>query len=101
MKRIYTLFALIALCALFLTLSNYYREYTHNLAQTNPNIQEDNYLLISENETVKLYHGSVLLKTYENIVPSVLPAIDRDNLKSGIILENYEDIQSLIEDFDG
>ncbi len=101
MKKIYTLFALIALCALFLTLSNYYRDYSENSAITNPSMQKDTFLLISENETVKLYQGEILLKTYENIVPSVLPAIDRDNLKSGIILESYEDVLSLIEDFDG
>ncbi len=101
MKRIYTLFALICLCALFLTLTNYYRENKEKIAKTEPEQKSDTYLLISEDETVRLYYGKVLLKTYNNIVLSALPPIDRDNLKSGMILENYEDVQSLIEDFDG
>ncbi len=99
MKRIYTLFALITLCAVFLTVTNYLRGQAAN--KQSPAPQESNYVLIAESSGVNLYFGDVLVKTYDGIEPDVLPPTDRDNLKSGIILKNYDEVLSIIEDFDG
>ncbi|MBE6805803.1 MAG: hypothetical protein E7526_04720 [Ruminococcaceae bacterium] len=99
MKRIYSIFALIAVCAVFLTISNYFRDKAVEKSSTPPKPQ--NYLLIAEQETVNLYYGDILLKTYDGIVADSLPATDRDNLKSGIILKSYDEVMSIVEDFDG
>ena len=61
----------------------------------------EKYVLITENDIVRLYYGEKLIKEYPNIVPSALPLMDQDNLKSGIIFENYTEVSKIIEDFDG
>ena len=99
MKRNFILFALISICAVFLTVTNYLRGQIPEKQMSAP--QESNYILIAESNGVNLYFGDVLIKTYEEIVPEVLPPTDRDNLKSGIILKNYDEVLSIIEDFDG
>lgn len=99
MKRKYILFALISICAVFLTATNYLREKSPNKQLKSP--QESNYVLIAESNGVNLYFGDILIKTYEEIEPDVLPATDRDNLKSGIVLKNYDEVLSIIQDFDG
>ncbi len=99
MKRIYILFALISICAVFLTVTNYLRGQAPDNQSSSP--RESNYVLIAESNGVNLYFGDVLIKTYEGIVPEVLPPTDRDNLKSGIVLKNYDEVLSIIEDFDG
>lgn len=99
MKRIYTLFALIVLCAVFLTVTDYLKGQAESKNTVTP--KETTYILIAENDTVKLYYGDILMKTYDGIETDVLPPTDRDNLKSGIILKSYDEVQSIIEDFDG
>lgn len=99
MKRIYTLFALIVLCAVFLTVTNYLKGQVENKQTVTP--KESTYILISEGDLVNLYYGDILIKSYDDIEPDVLPPTDRDNLRSGIILKNYDEVLSLIEDFDG
>ena len=99
MKRVYTLFALICLCAVFLTLTNYYKNTKESIEQKTS--EEPKYLLILESSGVNLYYDNIHLKTYEGIVPEVLPPTDRDNLKSGIVLNDYDSVLSIIEDFDG
>ena len=96
MKRIYTLFASIILCALFLTITNHYK--AKNLTNSP---KSEKYVLIAEDDLVNLYYGEILLKTYDTIVPDSLPPTDRDNIKSGIILDDYNEVMSIIEDFDG
>lgn len=61
---------------------------------------DNSYILKSESGILKLYKSNKLIKTY-NISDSSLPLTDRDNLKSGIKLKNYEDVLKIIEDFDG
>ncbi len=100
MRKIYTIFALICLCAIFLTLTNYYKDYSNNYSTKQPDITMETYVLKSNGESVNLYFGDSIIKTYQ-IPVSTLPETDRDNLKTGIVINSYEDALSLIEDFDG
>lgn len=100
MKKIYILFSLIGLCAIFMTITNFFNSQANNKTLATPP-EQNHYLLIEENDAVNLYYGDVLVKTYKDIIVDALPITDRDNIKSGIILKNYDDVLSIIEDFDG
>ena len=100
MKKIYILFSLIGLCAIFMTITNFFNSQANNKTLAIPP-EQNHYLLIEENDAVNLYYGDVLVKTYKDIIVDALPITDRDNIKSGIILKNYDDVLSIIEDFDG
>ena len=100
MKRIYILFSLIVICALFITITNFYKSQYDNKTVSPPS-QRSKYVLIEQNNSVNLYYGDVFVKTYEEITVDALPPTDRDNIRSGIVLENYDDVLSIIEDFDG
>ena len=100
MKKIYILFSLIGLCAIFMTITNFFNSQANNKTLDTPP-EQNHYLLIEENDAVNLYYGDVLVKTYKDIIVDALPITDRDNIKSGIILKNYDDVLSIIEDFDG
>lgn len=60
-----------------------------------------NYILISINNSVRLYRDDKLIQIYDNIKPSSLPLTDQDNLRSGIKLNSMNEVAALIEDFDG
>jgi hypothetical protein len=50
---------------------------------------------------VVLYKGKNIIKTYDEIVISVLPKRDQEALYNGIIIENKEELNAIIEDYDG
>ena len=95
MRKMYTLFALLVLASLSLLLIRYY---TEDKAAEQP--EETNYTLIYQNDGVSLYHGERYVRSYD-IAVSALPLTDQDNLRSGIILENMDEVNRIIEDFDG
>ncbi len=58
-------------------------------------------ILRERNGTVALYRGTKIIKIYDEIVISVLPKIDQEALYSGIIIKNEEQLNAIIEDYDG
>ncbi|MBE6740655.1 MAG: hypothetical protein E7565_10135 [Ruminococcaceae bacterium] len=58
-------------------------------------------ILKEKNGTVVLYKGKNIIKTYDEIVISVLPKRDQEALNSGIIIRNQEQLNAIIEDYDG
>ncbi len=95
MRKKYTLFALLVLMTFSLLLIRYYTE-----GKTVKQNEEIKYTLIYQNDGVSLYHGERYVRSYD-ITVSALPLTDQDNLKSGIILENMDEVNRIIEDFDG
>ena len=58
-------------------------------------------VLIAENGVVELKKGNKTITVYDNIMLDVLPPSDREKLVHGIIIENEEQLYSIIEDYDG
>ncbi len=58
-------------------------------------------ILKEKNGSVVLYKGNKIIKIYDEIVISVLPKNDQEALYSGIIIKNEEELNSIIEDYDG
>ena len=58
-------------------------------------------ILKERNGTVALYKGNKIVKIYDEIVISVLPKSDQEALYSGIIIKNEEQLNAIIEDYDG
>ena len=59
------------------------------------------YVLRYEDGQVSLFENGELTESFENINYDVLPFVDRDSLKKGIKTSSYEEILSIVEDFDG
>lgn len=58
-------------------------------------------VLIAEDGRVLLKRGKETITVYDNIIIDVLPPADREALIKGIIIENEEQLYSIIEDYDG
>lgn len=72
------------------------------LTGSNQKTVEEEFLILKEIQgKVVLKKGEKIIKTYEQIVVSVLPKDDQNLLKEGIIIENEEHLMSIIEDYDG
>ncbi|MBE6729730.1 MAG: hypothetical protein E7568_05815 [Ruminococcaceae bacterium] len=63
--------------------------------------KEDPLILKEENGIIVLKKGEDTVTIYDGIVIDVLPRPDREALKNGIIINNQEQLQSIIEDYDG
>ena len=63
--------------------------------------KNERYVLKEHNNTAALFKGDELIATFEGVVVSSLPSGDRKRLRDGIPLENPEDAQAIIEDYDG
>ncbi len=99
LKRKYTIFALLCLIVILLLI---YRYFSEKMSQAEiKNSVNNNYTLISINNSVRLYRDDILIQIYDNINPNALPLTDQDNLRSGIKLNSVNEAQQLIEDFDG
>ena len=59
------------------------------------------YVLRYEKGVVSLFENGELKESFDHINYDVLPFADRENLKTGIIKSSYDEILSLVEDFDG
>lgn len=59
------------------------------------------YSLKNYNGTVALFKGEEIITVYDGIILSTLPYADRQKFSSGIMLESPDDVQSIIEDYDG
>lgn len=59
------------------------------------------YILRYENGQVSLFENGKLSESFEGISFDELPFVDRESLKDGIKKSSYEEILSLVEDFDG
>ena len=59
------------------------------------------YILRYENGQVSLFENGKLSESFEEITFDELPFVDRESLKNGIKKSSYEEILSLVEDFDG
>lgn len=66
------------------------------------NENERNTVILREyNNSAALFRGKEIIKTYDEIVISVLPESDRKLLEMGIVIESEEQLNSIIEDYDG
>ena len=66
------------------------------------NENEKNAVILREhNNSVTLFRGKEIIKIYDEIVISVLPERDRKLLEMGIVIESDEQLNSIIEDYDG
>ena len=95
MYKKYTFFAVLicfSICSVLLD------HYTENILKTK-NDNTSYYVLKSENDVLTLYKGKKFVRCYD-FNTTDLPLTDQDNLKSGIILENMDDVMATIEDFD-
>lgn len=99
MTFLYAFVCLFAFLALLIQY-NYTENKPNNHTQTAEKNNSSSYILKSEDNTLKLYKSNKVIKSY-NISPSSLPLTDQDNLRTGIVLDTYEDVLSIIEDFDG
>ncbi len=63
--------------------------------------EEKAVILKEHNGSVALFRGKEIIKLYDEIVISVLPESDRELLKNGIVIESEEQLNSIIEDYDG
>lgn len=102
MKRIVLIYALLCIFTLMIVLTQY--NFNSNVLPDNEvkilrNSSSD-YVLRSENNKLQLYKANKKIKSFD-ISPAHLPLTDQDNLRSGIILESYDDVLKIIEDFDG
>lgn len=92
---------MVCVFAFLLLITQYNKGKITNILNEENIANKHNYVLRSVNDTVGLYDNNKLIKIYENIVVSTLPLIDRDNLNTGIKLNNLDDLRKIIEDFDG
>ncbi len=67
----------------------------------NPDAPDDNYILKAYKNTVALYNGEELIKTYNNIVLNTLPKKDIQNFNIGIPVATPAQAELFLEDFDG
>ncbi len=95
MYKKYTFFAVLICVSICSVLLDYYTE--NVLKAKNDNTSY--YVLKSENDVLTLYKGKKIVRCYD-FNTTDLPLTDQDNLKSGIILENMDDVIATIEDFD-
>lgn len=58
-------------------------------------------ILREYNGCAALYKGNEIIEIYDEIVISVLPQADKEMLASGIVIKNEEQLNSIIEDYDG
>ncbi len=63
--------------------------------------KDDTLILKEYNGSIALIKGGEIIKYYNEIVISVLPEADREMLYYGIEIENEEQLQNFIEDYDG
>ena len=61
----------------------------------------DEYILRYENGRVSLFENGQFSESFEGINFDELPFVDRESLKAGIKMSSYEEILSMVEDFDG
>ena len=71
------------------------------IAYRSENATVSSYTLKERNGTVALYKGENLLTVYDGVVLSSLPIEDRVRFSEGISVENPEEADSIIEDYDG
>lgn len=62
--------------------------------------EEDIYTLKSYKNTVALYKNDEILEIYSDIVLNTLPETDIFLLSKGIVIENYSEINRILEDYD-
>ena len=99
LRKKYTIFALVSVFVILMLIYGIFKEKLNQARLENS--VNDNYTLISINNSVRLYRDDILIQIYDNINPSTLPLTDQDNLRSGIKLKSVKEAQELIEDFDG
>lgn len=58
------------------------------------------YVLKSHGDYLALYYGDDIVEVYDNIVISSLPVFDREQFLSGVKINNIEDINEILEDFE-
>lgn len=72
-----------------------------SIAYRSEKAADSHYILKSHNETVALYRGDEVVTVYDGIVLSTLPYADRARFNEGIAVQNPDDAQIIIEDYDG
>ncbi len=92
---------MVCIFAFLLLITRYNRDKITNILNEENTANKHSYILKTVNGTVGLYDNNELIRIYENIVISNLPLMDIDNLNTGIKLDSIEDVNKIIEDFDG
>lgn len=88
----YAVLAVTAVCCAVILCTNTYAK------QKDDSI---NFLLKTNGECLALYDEGKLIEQYDTVLVSSLPPADRQALKKGIKITSFEQLYSLIEDFDG
>ena len=63
--------------------------------------EKTSYTLKEYNGTVALFKGDRIITVYDGVVLSTLPYTDRQMFSSGITIENPDEAQGIIENYDG
>ena len=66
-----------------------------------PESSKETHILKSYKNTVALYTNGKYVKSYENIVLDTLPQVDVNAFNNGITVENDEEIEKILQDYDG
>lgn len=94
MKRKFLILAVVLTLTLLVVIASF----INVIAKEN----EKNAIILREyNNSVALFRGKEIIKIYDEIVISVLPESDRKLLKMGIVIDSEEQLNSIIEDYDG
>ena len=88
-----------ALCAVIATIAFY--SIAQKPTQNATSSINNNLLLKAYENAVALYDGENIKEVYYDIVLDALPLKDKTLLKSGIPIESNEQLNSLLEDYDG
>ncbi len=65
------------------------------------NPQNLGFVLAAYGNNAALYDGNEIIEVYDSILISALPPADRTLLEQGIEISSFEQLTTLLEDFDG
>ncbi len=87
------LFPIITIIAIFLIVLN--------TKQSEKREASNNYILKSYKNCIALYKNGELLEVYNDIVLNTLPSKDIQSFNKGIRVNSKEEINKILEDYDG
>ncbi len=99
MQKKYTILSLIVAAAIVFILAVILL--TRSLSPAPASSAPEGYLLKAYGNAVALYENGELVEVYRDVVLSNLPLTDRTLLNEGIQADSMEQINQLLEDYDG
>lgn len=97
--KLFIYILIFALCAVIATITFYSIAQKPTPSATSST--NNNLLLKAYENTVALYDGKTVKEIYHDIVLDALPLKDKALLQSGIPIVSQEQLNSLLEDYDG